>query len=90
MLQSSFDFVLNQIIYTGAFYLVYIVLYWCFFDSALVFILLMATWVLSRMFWIDYFHYAAHVARRCRALIRFRAVSRLRPAYEYLAAWATR
>ena len=90
MLQSSFDFVLNQIIYTGAFYLVYIVLYWCFFDSALVFILLMATWILSRMFWIDYFHYAAHVARRCRALFHFRAVSRLRPAYEYLAAWATR
>ena len=90
MLQSSFDFVLNQLIYTGAFYLVYIVLYWCFFDSALVFILLMATWVLSRMFWIDYFHYAAHVARRCRALFHFRAVSRLRPAYEYLAAWAAR
>lgn len=75
MLRSSFDFVLTQLICTGAFYLVYIIAYWicvpCFgWGSAWawgVFFLLLASWMLTRAFWQDYMRYA------CCALQRFRA-----------------
>ncbi len=80
MLRSSFDFVLTQLICTGAFYLVYIIAYWicvpCFgWGSAWawgVFFLLLASWMLTRAFWQDYMRYACCALRRFRAFFHKR------------------
>lgn len=87
MLRASIDFVLAQLIFTGVFYLIYIILYWVFFSSFPLFIVLMASWVVSRMFWMDYFRAFSAFMRRCRAFAHARALSGCRMAYEDLVAW---
>ena len=75
------------LIFTGVFYLIYIILYWVFFSSFPLFIVLMASWVVSRMFWMDYFRAFSAFMRRCRAFAHARALSGCRMAYEDLVAW---
>lgn len=75
MLQSSFDFVITQVLFTGAFYLLYSIAYLivmlCLSVSAWQalcgYAALVASWVITRAFWQDYLHYAS------RSLCRFRA-----------------
>lgn len=67
MLQASFDFAITQIIVTGLFYLIYIVLYWVFIRSWMWFLPVLASWVLTRAFWQDWLHYARRVGYRLRA-----------------------
>lgn len=77
MLQSSFDFVITQLICTGLFYLVYIVAYWICVSYLGIgtglawgfLFLFLGSWILTRAFWQDYMSYA------CRAFRRFRAFS---------------
>ena len=85
MLRSSFDFVLTQLLCTGAFYLVYIIVYWIGvsrFDIGAPwawcgFFLLLASWMLTRAFWQDYMRYACYALRRFRAFFHRRQCHRL-------------
>ena len=78
MLQSSFDFVITQLICTGLFYLLYIIAYWVCVDCIGIgvawawggFFLLLASWVLTRAFWQDYMRYACRSLQRLRASVR--------------------
>ncbi|MCM1168771.1 MAG: 1-acyl-sn-glycerol-3-phosphate acyltransferase [Bacteroides sp.] len=78
MLRSSFDFVLTQLLFTGAFYLVYIIAYWVIVSCMGVatawgwacFALLLASWMLTRAFWQDYMRYACRTFGRGRGLLR--------------------
>ena len=90
MMQSSFEFVLSQMLLQGLFYLAYIVLYWVFFArfGAGVFFLLLASWVLTRAFWQDYFHFVPEACRRLRALFMKRRLAAVRPLWKELNDWA--
>lgn len=90
MLQSSFDFVLTQVLLQGLFYLAYIILYWVFLAhwGAGVFFLLLASWILTRAFWQDYLHFAPEVFRRMKALFMKKRISRIRPLWKELNDWA--
>lgn len=85
MLRSSFDFVLTQLICTGAFYLVYIIAYWIIMPCLGVgtawawggFALLLASWMLTRAFWQDYMRYACCALRRFRSCFHRRQCLRL-------------
>lgn len=90
MLQSSFDFVLTQVVLQGIFYLLYIVLYWIFLPhwGAGVFFLLLASWILTRAFWQDYLHFAPKAFRRMRALFMKDRISGIRPLWKELNDWA--
>ncbi len=72
MLRSSFDFVLTQIIMTGLFYIVYIVLYWIFIRSWIWFLPVLASWMFTRAFWQDYLHYVRRAGYRLRAFFHQR------------------
>lgn len=86
MLRTSFDFVLTQLIFTGSFYLLYIVAYWVAFPFCPVgatwawggFFLFLASLVLTRAFWQDYLAYAKRFVQQARGFWLF-SHSRLLP-----------
>lgn len=88
MLRSSFDFVFTQILMQAAFYFVYIVLYWIFFDSFICFVGFMASCVLTRMIWQDYLHMASRMLKRMRACFLSTQVRKLQPSLLRLQKWA--
>lgn len=88
MLRGSFDFVLTQIVMQAIFYLLYIILYWIFFKSWLCFVLLLFSWVFTRMFWQDYLHFARKALLRMKASFKPELCKGLRLRLEKLQAWA--
>ena len=88
MLRTSFDFVLTQLIMTGLFYIVYIVLYWIFIRSWIWFVPVLASWMLTRAFWQDYLHYARRAGYRLRAFCHHRVCKQLRVLGMELNDWA--
>lgn len=88
MLRTSVDFVLTQILMQAVFYFIYIVLYWIFFDSFLLFIGLLASWVLTRMIWQDYLHMAGRMLRRMRAVFLKGKFKEAHALLKQLQAWA--
>lgn len=86
MLRTSFDFVLTQLIFTGLFYLLYIVAYWValsFYPVSAIwawsgFFLFLASLVLTRAFWQDYLAYAKRFGQQARGFWLF-SHSRLLP-----------
>lgn len=86
MLRTSFDFVLTQLIFTGLFYLLYIVAYWVALSFCPVgatwawggFFLFLASLVLTRAFWQDYLAYAKRFGQQARGFWLF-SHSRLLP-----------